>query len=168
MEILEQRFPILMEEYALHEGSGGVGQQRGGFGLKYKVRLRRGTARASFVMDHGRTGPQGAFGGQDGGVNKVVVARKGETYIPPHLSKDQDIRIEAGDSITVMTPGGGGYGDPFRRDPALVARDVSRGYYTAEQARAMFMVALDPAAGTIDQTATAQLRSARGLGRAAE
>src|SRR5512134_1544433 len=99
VEILEQRFPILMEEYALHEGSGGAGQQRGGFGLKYKVRLRRGTARASFVMDHGRTGPQGAFGGKDGGVNKVSVARKGEIYVPPHLSKDQDIRIEAGDSI---------------------------------------------------------------------
>jgi len=132
------------------------------------VRLRRGTARASFVMDHGRTGPQGAFGGKDGGVNKVSVARKGETYIPPHLSKDQDIRIEAGDSITVMTPGGGGYGDPFARDPALVARDVRRGYYTAAQAQEMFGVALVPATGTIDSSATALLRSARSLERAAE
>jgi N-methylhydantoinase B len=168
VEILEQRFPILMEEYALHEGSGGAGKQRGGFGLKYKVRLRRGSARASFVMDHGRVGPQGAFGGKDGGVNRVVVARNGETYIPPHLSKDQDIRIEAGDSITVMTPGGGGYGDPLERDPALVARDVRRSYYTAEQARAMFGVALDPVTGSIDQTATARLRSARRLEQAAE
>jgi N-methylhydantoinase B len=161
VEILEQRFPILMEEYALHEGSGGAGRQRGGFGLKYKVRLRRGTARASFVMDHGRTGPQGAFGGEDGGVNRVIVARNGETYTPPHLSKDQDIRIEAGDAITVMTPGGGGYGDPLERDPALVARDVRRGYYTIEQARERFGVALDPATLEIDPAATSRLRSDR-------
>jgi N-methylhydantoinase B len=167
VEILEQRFPILMEEYALHEGSGGAGQHRGGFGLKYKVRLRRGTARASFVMDHGRVGPQGAFGGQDGGLNKVVVARNGQTYVPPHLSKDQDIRIEAGDSITVMTPGGGGYGDPFARDPALVVRDVRRGYYTAAQAREKFGLALDPVTGSLDLAATERLRSARRLGQAA-
>jgi N-methylhydantoinase B len=161
VEILEQRFPILMEEYALHEGSGGAGKHRGGFGLKYKVRLRRGTARASFVMDHGRTGPQGAFGGEDGGVNRVIVERGGETYIPPHLSKDQDIRIGVGDSITVMTPGGGGYGDAFARDPALVARDVRRGYYTAAAARDMFGVALDPAGLTVDPVRTAELRKAR-------
>ena len=76
--------------------------------------------------------------GAAGGVNKVVVERQGETYVPPHLSKDQDIEIAAGDAITVMTPGGGGYGDPRRRDPALVERDVRRGYYAPEDARAKF------------------------------
>ena len=45
--------------------------------------------------------------------------------IPEHLSKDQDIPLKAGDRVEVMTPGGGGYGDPFARDPALVARDVA-------------------------------------------
>ena len=58
IEIIEQRYPVLVEHYALHEGSGGAGRQRGGMGVAYKVRLRRGTARASFVMDHGRFGPQ--------------------------------------------------------------------------------------------------------------
>ncbi len=159
VEILEQRFPILMEEYALHEGSGGAGQQRGGFGLKYKVRLRRGSARASFVMDHGRTGPTGALGGSDGGVNRVTVERNGAIYVPPHLSKDQDIRVEQGDSITVKTPGGGGYGDPMRREPALVARDVRRGYYTPAEAREKFGVALDPATFAIDVAATKRLRT---------
>ncbi len=57
IEIIEQRYPVLIEHYALHEGSGGPGEQRGGFGVTYKVKLRRGTARASFVMDHGRDGP---------------------------------------------------------------------------------------------------------------
>jgi N-methylhydantoinase B len=161
VEILEQRFPILMEEYALHEGSGGAGKHRGGFGLKYKVRLRRGTARASFVMDHGRTGPQGAFGGKDGGLNRVLVERRGVSYVPPHLSKDQDIQIESGDSITVMTPGGGGYGNPLERDPELVARDVRREYYTAEQAKGAFGVVIDAATRAPDAAASSALRKYR-------
>jgi N-methylhydantoinase B len=60
---------------------------------------------------------------------------------PEHLSKDQDIALAVGDRVEVLTPGGGGYGNAFARDPALVARDVARGYYTAEQARALYGVA---------------------------
>ncbi|MFN9389176.1 MAG: hydantoinase B/oxoprolinase family protein, partial [Betaproteobacteria bacterium] len=63
IEVMEQRYPVLFERYALHEGSGGAGEFRGGFGVSYAVRLRRGEARASFVMDHGRFGPRGALGG---------------------------------------------------------------------------------------------------------
>jgi N-methylhydantoinase B len=59
-------------------------------------------------------------------------------YIPPHRSKDQGIHVRAGDSITVETPGGGGCGDARQRDPDLIARDVARGYYTREQAKALF------------------------------
>jgi N-methylhydantoinase B len=157
LEVIEQYYPVLFEEYALAEGSGGAGRQRGGFGIRYTVRLRRGEAQASFVMDHGRVGPQGVLGGADGGVNTVRVEQGGRAYVPPHLSKDQDIHIAPGDCITVSTPGGGGYGAPFERAPALVARDVGRGYYTAEQARALFGVALD-GAGLIDELATRQLR----------
>ena len=158
IEIIEQRYPVLVEEYALHEGSGGAGRQRGGMGVAYRVRLRRGSARASFVMDHGRFGPQGALGGADGGVNVVEVRRDGETYHPPHRSKDQDILIQAGDTITVHTPGGGGYGDPLERDPALVARDVRRGYYTLEEAVTCFGVVLDPETLAVDEAATAERR----------
>jgi N-methylhydantoinase B len=92
------------------------------------------------VMDHGRTGPLGALGGSEGGVNKVVIEQSGKQYRPPHLSKDQDILLAPGDCIRVSTPGGGGYGDPLRRDPAKVALDVSRGYYTRSQAERLFGV----------------------------
>lgn len=159
IEVMEQYYPILFEEFSLHEGSGGAGKTRGGFGVNYKINLRRGTARASMVMDHGRTGPQGALGGSDGGINRVVVDRKGETYTPPHLSKDQDIHIEPGDTIRVSTPGGGGFGNPFERDPALVERDVLRGYYTREQAEEMFGVVFDPDGISIDLPATEARRA---------
>ncbi|MEY4696169.1 MAG: hypothetical protein RIT14_597, partial [Pseudomonadota bacterium] len=135
VEIMEQTFPILYRRYALHEGSGGAGRHRGGFGLDYEIELLRGTARASFVMDHGRSGPQGALGGQDGGVNRVEIWREGGVVVPEHLSKAQDIALCPGDRVRVRTPGGGGYGSPADRDPRLIAEDVRLGRYTAEQAR---------------------------------
>lgn len=134
VEIMEQNYPVLYRRYALHEGSGGAGQHRGGFGLDYEIELLRGEARASFVMDHGRVGPQGALGGEDGGVNRVEVIRDGATLIPEHLSKAQDIPLRPGDRVRVRTPGGGGYGPPRARDPALVAEDVRLGRYTADEA----------------------------------
>ena len=138
VEIMEQAFPVLYRHYALREGSGGAGERRGGFGLSYEVELLRGEARASFVMDHGRTGPQGALGGGDGAVNTVTVFRSGVAHTPPHLSKEQDIPLAAGDRVRVGTPGGGGYGDPRKRDRALVRRDVELGYYSADEAGRLF------------------------------
>jgi N-methylhydantoinase B len=138
IEVMEQYYPVLFEEYSIHEGSGGAGASRGGFGVNYAIRLRRGSARASMVMDHGRTGPIGVLGGADGGVNKVTIEKRQGSYRPPHLSKDQDIELEPGDLIRVSTPGGGGYGDPARRDAAKITRDVARGYYTPEEAERLF------------------------------
>ena len=85
-------------------------------------------------MDHGRYGPQGALGGADGAINKVRIERADGSYIPPHLSKDQDIEVVEGDVIHVSTPGGGGYGDASLRDPGLIERDIRLGYYSTELA----------------------------------
>ena len=166
VEVFEQHYPVLFEEYALHEGSGGAGEHRGGFGLRYRVKLRRGAANASFVMDHGRTGPLGALGGEDGGVNVVTVTRGGVPYRPPHRSKDQGIVLRPGDTVEVRTPGGGGYGPAAARPPERVARDVGRGYYTGEQARERFLVRLSPETGEVDSAATAALRDAGSAARA--
>ncbi len=158
VEIMEQAYPVLYHRYGLHEGSGGAGRHRGGFGLDYEVELRHGSARASFVMDHGRFGPQGALGGGDGGLNQVTVWRSGKAYTPLHLSKEQDIALAAGDRVHVKTPGGGGYGDPFQRDPAAVLEDVRLGRYTRDQARELYKVALADLPLSVDRKATAKLR----------
>jgi len=150
VEIMEQAFPVLYHRYALREGSGGAGRMRGGFGLEYDVELRRGAARASFVMDHGRFGPQGALGGQDGAKNEVTVWQRGVAYTPVHLSKEQDINLSAGDRVQVKTPGGGGYGDPFERPPEDVAQDVALGRYTLKQAADFFGVVLRENAGNLE------------------
>lgn len=159
VEVLEQLFPVVFEEFALAEGSAGAGRRRGGFGVRYAIRLRSGDAKVSFVMDHGRVGPPGAMAGRDGEKNLVQIIRGGEGYVPPHLSKDQDILLGAGDLIWVTTPGGGGYGDPLERDPSLVGRDVRRGYFTREQAGSDYGVVLDDEL-VADDAATERLRGA--------
>lgn len=161
IEVMEQIFPVLYRRYALREGSGGAGRSRGGFGVDYSIELRRGEARASFVMDHGRFGPQGALGGDDGMPNTVTVWRDGEAYVPPHLSKDQDIAISAGDRVDVGTPGGGGYGHPFERHADAVLHDVRLGYYSRKQALELFGVALIEDLSAVDTAATVKRRKKR-------
>ena len=158
VEITEQVFPVLFTEYALRESSGGAGKARGGFGLRYEVELLRGEARASFVMDHGKFGPQGALGGADGAPGSIVVNRGGVDYRPPHVTKEQDIALAAGDRVRVETPGGGGYGSPFDRDVAAVEADVALGYYTTDEVRSLFGVVIDPQTGRHDGVRTAELR----------
>ena len=123
-------------------------------------------------MDHGRFGPQGALGGGDGDVNKVVVFRDGESYVPLHLSKEQDIPLESGDRVWVRTPGGGGYGDPLERSAALVLEDVRLGRYSIDQAADLYGVVLSDSVKadgsgvpTLDEPGTeakrAEMRAAR-------
>lgn len=158
VEIMEQAFPVLYHRYALREGSGGAGFHRGGFGLEYEVELRHAEARASFVMDHGRYGPQGVLGGKDGALNQVTVWRDGVPHTPPHLSKQQDIPLKSGDRVVVATPGGGGYGDPFHRDPQAVLRDVMLERYSVAQAKDWFGVVIADNGTEIDDAATKTLR----------
>ena len=58
IEVMEQNIPVLYRRYAPREGSGGAGLHRGGFWLDYEIELLRGQVRASFVRDHGRSGPR--------------------------------------------------------------------------------------------------------------
>ena len=55
--------------------------------------------------------------------------RGDEVYIPPHRIKDSGIKLRPGDLVRLYTPGGGGYGDALKRDPALVAEDVRKGVH---------------------------------------
>jgi len=133
-EILEAHYPVLFEHASIRNGSAGAGQYRGGFGISYRVRLRRGEASAAFMMDHGRFPPFALAGGRTGAMTEIKIGRDGAVTQPPHVSKGAGYELKPGDWIEVHTPGGGGWGNPRARDPARVARDVARGYLSAEQA----------------------------------
>lgn len=133
VEVLEQLYPVLFEEYALREGSAGAGRHRGGFGVNYRVRLLRGKAKASFMMDHGLTGPFGLLGGAPGGTNEIVLQLNGSEQRPFDNAKGDGFKILEGDTIQVRTPGGGGYGAPQERSQERIAADLERGYFSKEQ-----------------------------------
>jgi N-methylhydantoinase B len=132
VEILEQHYPLLFDEYALREGSGGAGRHRGGFGISYRVRLLRGEGKASFLMDHGRFGPPGILGGKPGAVNEIEISQGSKVVRPEHLSKGEGYVLAPGDWIQVRTPGGGGYGPAAERDPSTIQQDARRGYYAGD------------------------------------
>jgi N-methylhydantoinase B len=133
VEILEQHYPLIFEEYALREGSGGAGRHRGGFGISYRVRVLRGEGKASFLMDHGRTGPPGLMGGSAGATNEIEISQADCVTRPEHMSKGEGYLLRPGDWIQVRTPGGGGYGPLADRDPQLIERDLRRGYFRKAQ-----------------------------------
>jgi len=130
VEILEDRYPIRFEHYRLREDSAGAGQYRGGFGVDYRIRLLRGSAKVSFLMDHGKYGPPGILGGEDGATNRIVISQRGREFSPEHISKGDDIALEAGDWIEVLTPGGGGYGKASERSDVEKRRDLANGYFS--------------------------------------
>ncbi|HID61527.1 MAG TPA: hypothetical protein EYP49_02095 [Anaerolineae bacterium] len=67
--------------------------------------------------------------------------------------------LNAGDVVSLRLPGAGGYGDPLERDPDLLLADVRDGKVTLESARRDYKVVIDPQTLTIDEAATAKLRS---------
>jgi 5-oxoprolinase (ATP-hydrolysing) len=109
-EVLEFRFPVRLESYAIRAGSGGAGQWRGGDGGVRRVRfLERMTAS---ILSNGRTVPAfGMAGGQPGalGINRVERA-DGRVELLQHIGS---AAMEPGDVFVVETPGGGGYGAPL-------------------------------------------------------
>ena len=131
IEVLEQRYPLLFERYALREDSGGAGKFRGGFGVSYRVKVLRGEGKASFLMEHGRSGPPGLLGGEPGAPNVIRLRQGSKETMPDHLSKGEGYRLNSGDCLAVDTPGGGGYGDPKDRAPELIERDQRAGYFQA-------------------------------------
>ena len=157
LEIFESRYPVRFVRYALREGSAGAGQRRGGFGVVLEFELCRGEASASILGDRGRFAPFGFDGGKPGMMARHTFYLNGEDYRPPHITKDEGVCLKKGDVLKLETPGGGGFGDPSRRDPKQVQEDVRRGYLTRESARKDYGVSITDQ-GLIDEEETTKLR----------
>jgi 5-oxoprolinase (ATP-hydrolysing) len=107
-EILETRFPVILERFAIRRGSGGKGAHRGGDGVVRQIRFRA-PMEAAILSNRRRVAPRGILGGGDAeaGVNKVVRADGSEEI----LTATDSAKMAAGDAFVIETPGGGGYGD---------------------------------------------------------
>ena len=108
-EVLETRYPVLLEEFSLRQGSGGAGRHTGGDGVVRRLRFREAMIAAILSMRR-ETAPFGLEGGDSGdrGVNTVIRAN-GERLA---LKGRDEIALDAGDQIVIATPGGGAFGTP--------------------------------------------------------
>jgi 5-oxoprolinase (ATP-hydrolysing) len=108
-EVLEWRFPVLLEEFAIRRGSGGAGRWRGGDGAVRRIRFREAMT-VSTLSGHRRVPPYGMAGGSPGalGANRVVRS-SGEVV---EMAGADSVDVEPDDVLVVETPGGGGYGSP--------------------------------------------------------
>ncbi|MFN8494879.1 MAG: hydantoinase B/oxoprolinase family protein [Caldilineaceae bacterium] len=137
MEIIEAKYPLQVLSYALRPDSGGAGQFRGGLGLTVVYHLLRGEGlSAVFVCGRCHFPPFGLFGGQDGAANRITITRNGQPG--PCTCQAAGLPLQVNDVITVETGGGGGYGEPAKRDPALVARDLELGYISPIAAHKLY------------------------------
>jgi len=107
-EILETRFPVILERFAIRRFSGGSGAHRGGDGVERRIRFRE-PMHAAILSNRRRVAPHGILGGGDAraGVNKVVRADGAEELLTATDAAD----MEPGDAFVIETPGGGGYGN---------------------------------------------------------
>lgn len=128
LEILEAAYPVKFTEWALRPNSGGDGQHRGGLGAVYEIELLEEGADLFLFGERGRHRPKGANGGGDAALNRFTYPVAGEVVSPKMGSKLHGAKLRRGDRVRLETPGGGGWGDPLRRDPALRARDLELGY----------------------------------------
>jgi 5-oxoprolinase (ATP-hydrolysing) len=111
-EVLEWRFPVRLESFAIREGSGGEGAHRGGDGAIRRVRFLEPMT-AVMLANHRRIAPFGVAGGEPGATGRNWVERTDGSR--EEYGATFEVAMQAGDVFVVETPGGGGYGAPTAR-----------------------------------------------------
>ncbi|MCP4072636.1 MAG: hydantoinase B/oxoprolinase family protein [Hyphomicrobiales bacterium] len=158
-EILEAAYPVMFTQWGLRPDSGGPGRHRGGLGAIYEIELLEENADVFLFGERGKFAPPGVVGGKPAALNKFTYQQQDGDYIPPMVSKMVGIKLKKGQCVRLETPGGGGYGLPFEREPAAVARDVALGFVSQQNAVRDYSVALDQN-GDVNARQTTKLRKA--------
>ncbi len=154
-EFIESYFPLRIERYETIPDSGGAGLHRGGNGLSVAYRFLC-DGEIGIHDERWLTYPWGVLGGETGmrSTKRLVRGDGSEEWLP---AKVEGIKVKAGDLLYFNTWGGGGWGDPYARDPELVRADVERKLVTAEGARRYGVVIAGD--GSVDTAATDSLRA---------
>jgi N-methylhydantoinase B len=162
VEVLETRYPLLVERYEFLPSVAGAGTYRGGMGLQRDVRvLEAGTYLQAALENTEDPLARGMDGGEDGAAS-CIVAWPGtgrETTLREKLSYFGP--FAAGDVVSFRSGGGGGWGPARGRDPKQVACDVRDGLLSAEAAESTYGVALEHKDGAwqVDRAVTERLRA---------
>ena len=154
IEVQEALYPLRIERLSIRPDSAGAGEWRGGIGLE-KVITPLASCRVHVLNERVGCPPWGILGGGDGAAPSISIERPDQK---PQEVRKANIPIEPGERVRVLTSGGGGYGDPLRRDTAQVAADVRRGYVTSEAAVRLYGVVVDQD-GKVNEADTATARA---------
>jgi len=158
IEGIELKCPVLVEARALRPDSAGAGKHRGGFGIDMQV---RNLVEGRWNFEQTRRGvcpPWGLWGGGAGDPSAYLLRLPGENDFKAMVGAHIPVPLNA--SAIVRTGGGGGWGDPYQRDPELVRADVMEELVSREAARDQYGVVLRDDL-SIDQEATGRLRGSR-------
>jgi N-methylhydantoinase B len=160
LEFHEQQYPVRYIRHEQRTDNAGPGQMRGGTGVRYEADILE-PAIWSFRAE-GLDTPSGIgiLGGGTGGVGlewvtPVDARTDGPEFIPPKYG----VKKLGPARMVAETPGGGGWGNPFTRDPQLVVRDVRDGIVSRESAESEYGVVIHPNKFLLDTEATLSLRS---------
>jgi N-methylhydantoinase B len=161
IEVVESQSPVRVERYELVADSGGAGEFRGGMSVERQLRFLGARATLQFRSDRRRFPPYGLCGGRPGAASQTTL-HDGTTWseLPTKFTRP----LHSGDAFRHATAGAGGYGDPRRRDPALVLTDVCDGRVTQGAARDAYGVVVHAVPGCpgqyrLDEAATQALRA---------
>jgi N-methylhydantoinase B len=154
LEEMEEEFPVSFLRSALREDSAGPGQYRGGAGAVLSLALTEGRAEVRAIIAGPARGLRGGLRGAAGRLLLLTPSRGEQTWEGPATVT---LSLEAGDRVTLESPGGGGWGIPFRRSIMRVEEDVAAGLVSRQAARRQYGVVFD-AAGTKDDVLTHRLR----------
>jgi N-methylhydantoinase B len=157
-EVIESRLPILVETSRLATDSGGAGTTRGGLSMQRQMRVLAPEATYSLLSDGAIVPAFGVLGGRAGQPVGAWVERDGVISSFNTPGKIAGHPVSQGGAIIIRSAGGGGYGDPLKRDTARVATDLREGLISEQSAKETYGLVLDDR-GEVDSAATAVTRS---------
>lgn len=166
VEVIESDYPLHIERYAIVPDTGGPGRQRGGHSLAREYRVLADAAILNVRSDKRRFPPHGLDGGSDGAPASNRLRRADGSIEELPILMTEVVDLARDDVFLHVMAGGGGFGDPLERDPALVLRDVIEEKVTPGHARAAYGVVVVPGdpLPALDEAATAALRAERRAG----
>ncbi len=164
VEVFEERYPFRTLEYRLAPGSGGAGTHRGGLATTRTLEVIADEITLSCLFDRAKIPAWGMHGGHDGGKSVLLIQRAGtegfldftQAFGTVSPTKFTNVRLQRGDLVRYVTPGGGGWGDPLLRDPDAVVEDVANGWLSTQAASDDYGVIV-----TIDSSGTSYARYSR-------
>ena len=155
IEVMETKGPWLIENYSFLPDTGGPGEFRGGVGVTRSYRFLH-PSQLLCIVKKTKTAPWGMNGGQDGTPGSTTLWAGTDREHTDGSLHEKDLQPE--DVLINRSGGGGGWGNPYQRDPQLVLADVRDGFVSERSAREDYGVVIHTGSWTVDEAATAILR----------